>query len=54
MAGRRQGEEEGEKMGRRGDEEEEEEEEEGGESHACLCVRPFGPSQEEKQEGLRA
>lgn len=39
-------------MGRRGDEEEEEEE--GGESHACLCVRPFGPSQEEKQEGLRA
>lgn len=52
MAGRRKGEEEGEKMGRRGDEEEEEEE--GGESHACLCVRPFGPSQEEKQEGLRA
>ena len=44
----------GEKMGRGGDEEEEEEEEEGGESHACLCVRPFGPSQEEKQEGLRA
>lgn len=36
-------------MGRRGGEEEEE----GGESHACLCVRPFGPSQQERGEGLR-
>lgn len=46
-------EEEGERTGRKG---EEEEEEEGGESHARLCVCPFGPSHEENGgwEGLRA
>lgn len=38
----RWGEEERERMGRRGGEEEEK----GGESHARLCVRPFGPSQQ--------
>lgn len=39
-----------EKMGRKGGKEEEEEE--GRESHACLYVRPFGPSGRKVRKGL--